>query len=316
MIKMFSLTLTQMLMLFLCIAIGFAFTKLKILPEGSSKVMAKLETWIFVPALNFITMVRFCTKEYMGDHIINIVLAVFGVAFIMGVAILLSRLFAKRGSYERGVYAYALAFANGGYMGDPIVRALFSDIGFTYYKLFYFPFSIMINSWGIVALTPATEKRSNVWLKLLNAPTIAMLVGIAVGLSGLGGYLPTFVTGSLDSLKSCMAPVAMLLAGATMAKYDVFSMLKRKGAYVATAYSILIRPVLLVALVFGLKTLANTVFGLSIGNDVLFLAFFGSASAIGLNTVVFPEAYGGDPEIGASMTLISHTMCVFTIPLS
>ena len=50
-------------------------------------------------------------------------------------------------------------------------------------------------------------------------------------------------------------------------------------------------------------------------DDVLFLAFFGSATAIGLNTVVFPEAYGGDPETGASMTLVSHTLCVITIPL-
>jgi hypothetical protein len=31
--------------------------------------------------------------------------------------------------------------------------------------------------------------------------------------------------------------------------------------------------------------------------------------------VVFPEAYGGDPKTGASMAMISHTMCVVTIPL-
>ena len=315
MITTFLATLTPMLTLFICIAIGFTFTKLKILPEGSSKVMAKLETWIFCPALSFMTMVRFCTVETIGEHIINITLGVIGVAFAMGVAIFLSRFFAKRGSYERGVYAYALSFANGSYMGDPIVQVLFGDIGLSYYKLFYLPFSIMINSWGITVLTPATEKRNNLWRKLLNAPTIAMLVGIAVGLSGLGGYLPAFVTGSLDTLKSCMGPVAMLLAGATIAKYDVLAMFKKKKVYVANTFSLLIRPALVVALTFGVKTLANMIFGLSIGNDVLFLSFFASASAIGLNTVVFPEAYGGDPETGASITLISHTMCVITIPL-
>ena len=315
MITTFLATLTPMLTLFVCITVGFIFTKMKILPEGSSKVMAKLETWIFCPALGFMTMVRFCTVKTIGEHIINITLAVIGVTFAMSIAIFLSRFFAKRGSYERGVYAYALAFANGGYMGDPIVQALFGDIGLSYYKLFYLPFSIMINSWGISVLTPATENKRNLWRKLLNAPTIAMLAGIAVGLSGLGGYLPAFVTGSLDALKSCMGPVAMLLAGATIAKYNVFEMLKKKKVYVAAAFSLLIQPVLLVSLLFGAKTLTNLLFGLSIGNDVLFLAFFGSASAIGLNTVVFPEAYGGDPETGASITLISHTMCVITIPL-
>ena len=40
-----------------------------------------------------------------------------------------------------------------------------------------------------------------------------------------------------------------------------------------------------------------------------------ACARLGLNTVVFPEAYGGNPETGASMALISHTLCVITIPI-
>ena len=47
----------------------------------------------------------------------------------------------------------------------------------------------------------------------------------------------------------------------------------------------------------------------------LFLAFVATATPLGLNTVVFPEAYGGNPKTGASMAMISHTLCVITIPL-
>ena len=42
---------------------------------------------------------------------------------------------------------------------------------------------------------------------------------------------------------------------------------------------------------------------------------FFAAMPLGLNTVVFPEAYGGNPETGASMALISHTLCIVSIPL-
>ena len=315
MMTTFFATLTPMLTLFICIAIGFVFTKLKILPEGSSKVMAKMEIWIFSPALSFMTMVRFCTLETIGEHFINITLGVIGVAFSMGVAIFLSRFFAKKKSYDRGVYAYALAFANGGYMGDPVVLALFGELALSYYKLFYLPFSLMINSWGISVLTPGTGKRNNFWRKLINPPTVAMVAGIVVGLSGIGKYMPAFVTGSLDTLKACMGPVAMLLAGATIAKYSLLSMLKNKKVYAVTALKLVLQPILLVSLLFAVKTLANIAFNLSIGNEVVFLAFFASASAIGLNTVVFPEAYGGDPETGAGLALVSHTLCIITIPV-
>ena len=233
----------------------------------------------------------------------------------MVTAIFLSRFFVKEKSPERGVYAYALTFANGGYMGDPIVLSLFGDVVLSYYKLFYLPFSLVINSWGIGVLTPNTENKHSFWRRLINAPTIAVLLGIVVGLCGIGKYLPTFVTGTLDNLKSCMGPVAMLLAGVTVAKYDFSSMFKKRKVYVATALRLVVLPAVIVSVLFCVKTLANMAFGLSIDNDVLFLTFFATATPLGLNTVVFPEAYGGNPETGASMTMISHTLCVISIPL-
>jgi predicted permease len=277
--------------------------------------MAKMEMWIFCPALSFTTMARYCTVDSIKTHFINILLASIGVLFSMGLAIFLARFFVKEKNAERGIYSYALAFANSGYMGDPIVLALFGNEGLAYYKLFCLPIQLMIYSWGISVMTPDTGEKTGAWKRLLNAPTVAMLLGVAVGLSGVGKYIPVFLTNSLDTLKVCMGPVAMLLAGVTIAKYDFLSMLKNKKVYLATFLRLFPLPAIIVSFLFLLKTLANTAFGLNIDNDVLFLAFFATAPALGLNTVVFPEAYGGNPETGASMAMISHTLCVISIPL-
>jgi len=311
----FLATLNPMLTLFICIAVGFVATKCKILPENASKAMAKMETWIFCPALGIMTMSRYCTVDKLFLHATNIILAACVTAFSMAIAIFLSRFFAKKGTPERGIYAYALAFANGGYMGDPVVQSLFGDLVLSYYKLFYIPLSLMINSWGVTVLTPAGAVKGATWKRLLNAPTVATLIGIFLGLSGIGAHMPSFLTNSLDTLSKCMGPVAMLLAGVTIAKYDFVSMLKKGKVYVASALRLVILPILIVGFLFGLKTLANAVLGMQIGNDVLFLAFFALATPLGLNTVVFPEAYGGNPETGASMAMISHTLCVASIPL-
>ena len=123
----FFATLTPMLTLFFCIALGFLFTKTGILPDGAGKTLAKCETWIFCPALSLMTMIRFCTVDSLSVHGTNILLSSLGVLTAMLIAIPLSRLFVKENCSERGVYAYALAFANSGYMGDPIVLALFGE---------------------------------------------------------------------------------------------------------------------------------------------------------------------------------------------
>ncbi len=315
MLQTFLATLTPMLTLFFCIAVGFVANKTKILPETASKTMAKMETWIFCPALSFTTMIRFCTVDKISTHATNIVLGAITVAFGIAIAIPLSKVFVRQKGMERGIYAYALAFANSGYVGDPIVLALFGEEGLAYYKLFGLPITLLIYTWGISVLTPHSAGKGGAWKRLLNAPTIALLLGIAVGLSGIGKYLPTFVVSSLDTLKACMGPVAMLLAGVTIAKYDFLGMLKKKKVYVATALRLVAIPAVLIAVLVGAKTLANLLFGMDIGNEVLFLCFFATAAPLGLNTVVFPEAYGGNPETGASMAMISHTLCVISIPI-
>ena len=210
---------------------------------------------------------------------------------------------------------YALAFANSGYIGDPVVLALFGEEVLSYYKLFCLPITIAIYTWGLSVLVPKSEKKGSFLKKILSPPTVAMIIGIIVGLSGLGNHIPSFVASSLDSLKACMGPVAMLLAGFTIASYSFVDMIKKKKVYIATFLRLFILPSIIIASLFGIKELVNLTCDISIGNDVLFLSFFATAAPLGLNTVVFPEAYGGDPKTGASMAMISHTLCVLSIPL-
>ena len=315
MLATFLATLSPMLTLFICIVIGYIANKTKILPENAGKTMAKMETWIFFPALSFCSMARFCTISTLGTHAKNILLSSIGVALALSISIFLSRFFVKKKCAERGIYQDALAFANSGYVGDPLVLALFGEIALSYYKLYCLPISITIYTWGINVLVPSDENKGSTLKKLMNAPTVAMLLGVLVGISGLGAILPAPIYSVLDSLKACMGPVGMLLAGFTVARFDLIGMLKNKRVYIASILRLTLIPATIIALLFGIKELLNLAFGFGMSNSALFLSFFALAAPLGLNTVIFPEAYGGDPKTGAGMTLISHTLCVLTIPI-
>ena len=140
-----------------------------------------------------------------------------------------------------------------------------------------------------------------------------------IGITGLGEILYTtpslvFITNALADLGSCMAPIAMLLAGITVARYDFKKMLTNKKVYVASIFRLILIPCLLISLAYGLILLANII-GINLDYTYLFLFFFIIATPLGMNTIVFPEAFGGDPSTGASLTLISHLISVLTIPL-
>ncbi|MBE6629138.1 MAG: hypothetical protein E7629_09455 [Ruminococcaceae bacterium] len=307
-------TLNPMLLLFFCIALGFVLHKTHLLPDSAGQVMAKLENWVFCPALTFSTVVTFCTWSTVSTHAINVGLASVALFVAIGISLILSRVFVRKKSSERGIYAYAMAFANSGYMGDPLVQMLLGDSMLSYYKLYCLPITIGIYTWGVSNLVPS-DKKSNPLKKILNPSTVALAFGVVMGLSGVGAYIPTFLSSAINSLKACMGPVAMLLAGFTIASYNVREILRDKKVYVATLLRLFVIPAIIVAVLFCTKELLNGYFDMHIGNSVLYLGFFATASALGLNTIVFPEAYGGNPKIGASMALISHTLCIVSMPI-
>lgn len=311
----FLATLTPMITMFLCIAIGYALRKTNILSQDSGKTVAKLVTWVFAPALSFSTMAKSFTASSLSTHALNIGFSCAIIALSLGIAIPMSRLFAKNDLSERGIYKYALVFANFGYMSDPIILEMFGDTALAYYKLFSLPATIMVYAWGIGVLVPKNDNKSSFIKGIVNAPTIALFLGMIVGITGLGQQMPAFMTSTLDSLKLCMGPAAMLLAGITVANYSVTRIITNKRVYIASALRLVVLPATLVAFALGAKAILNFLFGLEINNLILYLVFFYSAMPVGLNTIVFPEAYGGNSETGASMTLISSVFGVATIPL-
>ena len=316
MLKPFLAMLNPMLVLFLIIAIGFALRKLNILPETAGKTMAKLETWVFCPALSFLSMVRYCTPETLATHATNLLLSLFVILIAIPMGILLAKLFVKEKCAERGIFCYALVFANSGYMGDPLILSLLGEEALAYYKLFCVPVTIGILTWGVSMLIPKGEKKGDTLKAIFNPPMVALFLGIFAGLLGFGKVMPEFLGSTLEGLMSCMGPVAMLLAGFTIAGYKTREIVGDKKVYISSVLRMTLLPAILIGALFGAKELVNLAFDLNIDNTVLYLAFFAYATPLGMNTIVYPEAYDGNPKTGASMALISHTLAVIVIPLT
>ena len=315
MLTTFYATLNPMLVLFICIIIGFTLGKLKLVPDNAATTVAKLETWVFCPALSFMTMAKYCTPNTIKEHAVNIVISTIFIALAMVIAIAIARVMIKKNAEERGIYTYALTFGNYGYMGDPLVQAILGDAMLAQYKLFCLPVSLLTYLWGVGLLIPKGKGKGGFLKSFFNPPTVAMLIGMLVGFLGISDSMPTFVTGTLSSLSACMGPLAMLLVGLTVSSYDVKKMLTNTKVYIATALRLIVLPILLVAIVIGLASAIELIFTIEISNSVFIFAFIAAATPLGLNTIVFPKAYGADSSTGASMAIISHTLSVVTIPL-
>lgn len=307
--QIFNLTLSQMLMMFSLILVGFLLRKKANIPENAGTVMAKLETYIFVPALSLYTQMTKCTVENFLKHS---PLILYGLAIILAAIIIaypVSRFFSKDPtSYQRNIYKYALTFGNFGFMGNFIVLGIWGEDVFFEYLLFTFFISVLCNSWGLFILIPK-DQGANLWQNLkkglLTPAMIAIFLGMILGLSNVGQYLPDFVHTALKNASDCQGPVAMVLAGFVIGGYKFKDMLSNKKVYFVTLLRLVVIPAIFMV---ALKLIGAN-------DSIMTLTLIAFATPLGLNTIVFPAAYGGETKTGAAMTMISHTLSVITIPV-
>jgi len=309
--EVFSLTLNQMLVMFILIILGFLLRKGKILPKDSALTLSRLETYLLVPALNLSSMMTNCSVQNFKD---NAILILYGGILTVSAILLsypLSKLFVKgknldaKTFYQKNIYKYALSFSNYGYVGNFLILSIWGSESLFKFQMMSIVCGIACTAWGLYVLIPKEHNRTNPIKNFLTPPLIALVLGIILGLLDVQKHTPAFVLTALSNASTCMGPVAMILAGVVIADYDIKGLIYNKAVYAVSAFRLILIPSLVMLILALLGT----------NKEVMTLALILFAGPIGLNTIVYPSAYGGDVKTGASMTMVSHTLAIVTIPL-
>ena len=289
--------------------IGFAVAKLKVVGKDASGVLSKLENTVFIPALVMGTFMSNFTVEKLGATWRILLFSTVIVLIVIPIAVLCAKI-ASKDNYIRNIYTYGLTFANFGFMGIPIVSALFPEYEM-YYIIFTLPLWTFIYVWGVPSLLMGEENHSlkDKLKALINPMFIALLIGAIIGISEI--KMPDFITSVVDTCGDCMSPIAMIITGITFANMDIKKVLGNKGLYFITFVRLVVLPLMF----GGIYTLGVKLLSLDIPAYYFVCMLCSQAMPLGLNTVVIPAAYGKDTSVAAGMALVSHIISVITIPI-
>ena len=304
MVETFLATLNPMLVMFTCILIGFVLRRTGLIPENTGTVLSKVENYIFMPAQVAVTFMTHCTVASISENYRFILYSIVCIAVSMLMGVPLSNLF-SRDRKNRGIYRYALVFANFGFLGNALVPQMLGEEYLYPYLLFTLPINTWAFAWGMNQMVPPEGERVSPLKRLVNPVIIGLFSGAVLGLTGAARWIPSFVTTTLNHFSGCMGPVAMVLTGCIIGGYDVKEMLRDKKVYAMTALRLTVLPAIVLTVLYLL--------GADLAVMTMALVAFGAA--LGLNSVVIPAAYGRDTKPGASMAMISHVCAVVSIPL-
>ena len=102
-----------------------------------------------------------------------------------------------------------------------------------------------------------------------------------------------------------MAPVSMLLAGMTIAEFNIKDLVTDSKIYIVSILRLFVIPLLVLG---ALKFFTDDV------NPVRSAVIL-CAMPSGLNTIVFPKLIGEDCNTGAKLAFVSHILALARIPI-
>lgn len=240
----FSIVSVQIVTFLVYATIGIIARKTHVLTEDSLDLLARFIIKISLPIMIFMNTLNGATKESFMSALPILPATACLYLLLTALAFTLSRIFALRGN-ERNVYRACVMFGNIGFMGIPIIYAVFPEHGMLYVGLFTIIDQFLQWTVGVTLTTPieggAPPLRTRLF-KMVNPST----VGILLAVSGifLGFRIPEPINGALLAVGDVTTPLAMIYLGALFAGLNLSASLKRKEFYASILCKMCLLPLL------------------------------------------------------------------------
>lgn len=293
---------SRILSLFLIMVIGYIMRKAKVIDEAANVRYTRLVLNITVPAQIITSFISSrgivpVSEVFSG---FGLSVSVFVLYFILaGIFVMLLPMPRE----QKGTYAFMVLFSNVGFMGYPVITAIFGDGAMIYAVIMNVVFNIILYSVGIVLISSGFgEFHFNPGL-LLNMPLISSVLSFLLYFTGIS--FPETVMVSLNYLGNVTTPVAMLVLGSTIAGMPVKELFDDWRIYVFTVFRLLAVPM---AVYFILKRVPV---GADLMKGTLVIL---SAMPVATNTTMLAIEYNGDVRLASKGIFFSTVFSVITIP--
>lgn len=294
--------ITQIAIVFILIGIGYAANKLKILDANFNRRLSRLVILIACPCLVLSSVVGESVPQ-RGLILPLLLIGLLSHALLVAVGILLPRLFCQCPA-RRGIYGFMIAFSNIGFVGYPVVAAIFGTHALFYASILMLPYTLFAFTIGMSFVSGGKGLAHFDYRVLLSPMMAASLLAIVMVCTGMTD-IPVLVSQSLQLVGGITVPAALLVIGSSLAEVPFGRMWTKKSLYAVSFLRLILLPLLLYLLAVALH------FDPSVNriNTVLM------AMPVSTYGTMFCYKAGRDDSLMTLGTCLSTLLSIASIPL-
>jgi len=309
-----------MIVLFILMALGFILGKAKVLTRDGNKMLSRLVLFVALPCTVLSSVFKNESDVTIGitAGFLLYVLLAYVIAFAVSVPVIYFTCRKKKD--DRGMLNFMSVFGNTGFMGFPVVTAIFGVASAYYVGLFNIPFNLLVFSLGIFLISRRSTKKENpaegesapegektgggFSPKFLLNPVL-LAIFLTIPLAVTGAQPPAIIADFLEITGSLTTPGAMLVIGSTLAMVPLKTISKEWQIIPVTLLKLIIIPLLTWLI---LKQIVNDQLMLGV---LVVLAGMPTAAMASMLAI----EYDGNEQIASAGVFVTTLLCGVTVPL-
>ncbi|MBQ3195013.1 MAG: AEC family transporter [Clostridia bacterium] len=298
---MTALVTKQVISLFLIMVIGYFAAGIGFFDKRTADGVSKLVVYVTNPLVIFMAFLQSGGGK-MGE-LVTIVGC--SAAIHISATVLAMLLYKNRGARQSSALKFAVIFSNCGYMGYPLLSAMFPKNGMFYGACYVLFFTVYMWTAGVFMLSAGRRGGTAACFRkaLVNPGILAAAAGLLFSWFGIG--LPDALNTALSSTANLTFPLAMLVLGCMLKNAPLAQLLTNVDAYIAAAAKLILIPlgVLFVCAVFG------------VAKGTTYICVIMASTPVAAKAPLLASTYGADKNASLAAVAISTVASVLTIPL-
>lgn len=298
------IVLEQVVIIALLLLIGYVSIKLKVLDIPLYEGVAKFTIHIALPALIFSVITKLGGRPAIMNNLIACLISFVLIWCVFGVGKLVALMSGLK-MPTSGTHISATAMGNLGYIGIPMVSALYGNEGLLILSV-YMIFDLMLN-WTIGLDFMEAEKQGDFKTRMkrfitpLNITLVVALIFLFLNIEPSG-----LVFDTIKSLGATTKYLSIIYLGAMLAVVSLKGAHKQLSLYLHGLVKLIIFPVL----VYVVGTYVFHINSIMLKSFVIIMALPTMPSL-----PIFAKQKGGDEPYAVKITFLSTLKSLVTIPL-
>ena len=284
-----QILLTQTFIMFILMILGLILSKTGLLTEHGSKDMANILLYAVIPCVIIRSYITDFTMEKLYGLLMSAVLAIAVSYIIYGM--------------RKPIDNFGTAFCNAGFIGIPLVTAVFGNEAAFYVASFASILNLLQWTYGIVIITRRKDM-INIKKVFVNPVTISLVIGLFLFITGI--KLPGVINSTMAGVAALNTPAAMIVLGYYLSCVRIRDLLLNPSLYLASFVRLIIIQ-LLTLLVLYIIPAGHGQIGM--------ITLIAAATPVGTSTAIFAQKFGQDYERAVCMVCLSTLFSIITMPV-